>query len=135
MKVDDGPNDNDRSMGSMEEVKKHLDAVLAPGMAYADARAALLEAGWEPIKSPDCMQAVVGGDWENVCRSPEPAQTCSACESMAELASYSGEGIMLARFRHPQSNAAISVNAYGMLRDWSVNGDDSRLQYSSWEFE
>lgn len=52
---------------------------------------------------------------------------------MTELVDYSGDGHVLANFHHRSTNHAINVYALGMLEDWEVHGDDSRLQYTSWE--
>lgn len=114
--------------------KKELQAILKPGAAYGLIREKLIEKGWEPVPNPDCKAEVVGGDWQNIC-STSPTAGCKACEGMEELNAYSGDGVMLARFKNKFTGKIISVNATGEISDWKNKNKNSDLQYTSWEFE
>ncbi|MDO5609240.1 MAG: hypothetical protein Q4G62_00405 [Pseudomonadota bacterium] len=124
----------DKDSKSMEGVKKQLDELLVPGSAYADARERLLANGWKPVVTPDCKEQVIGGDWQKICATEDAPAVCKVCEQMPELSAYSGDGNVLAKFVN-SAGLSIEVNAYGMLEDWNVRGEDSHLQYAGWEFE
>lgn len=109
-------------------------SVLKPGMAYADFRKLVLENGWTPVVTPECQANVVGGDHESVCKTNPDQISCRVCVLMPELDSYSGDGYSLVRFRHAGDGEQIEATSYGMIEDWNVAGDESRLQVVSWEF-
>ena len=102
-------------------------------MAYADFRKLLVANGWTPVPTPECTANVVGGNHESVCKSMPDQITCKICELMPELDSYSGDGFALMRFKHAASGEVLEATGYGMIEDWSVAGDDSRLQLERWE--
>ena len=107
---------------------------LKEGMAYADFRKLVLANGWTPVVTPECMANVVGGDYASVCKTNPDQISCQICELMPELDSYSGDGYSLVRFRHAGDGEQLEATGYGMIEDWNVSGDDSRLQVVGWEF-
>ncbi|RMH87410.1 hypothetical protein EBB59_13055 [Lysobacter pythonis] len=129
------PPEKERNMDSMDSMKKQLDTLLSPGSSYMDVREELLANGWEPMATLNCKENVVGGDWKNICTALDAPAVCKVCNEMIELSAYSGDGNVLAKFRHGITGKIIEVSAYGMLEDWGVRGEDSRLQYSGWGFE
>lgn len=86
-------------------------------MTYADARKALLAQGWMPEKDADC-KANMGAD------------DAAKCDAMPELSIYSGQGVLMVHFRHGQQR--LTVSSYGMLSDWKVSGEGSRLRITDW---
>lgn len=121
---------------SSEALKHALDAALQPDMAYADARAAILRLGWQPVANHNCMEEIVGGNWKDMCETGDPLPDCDACKRMTELQLYGGAaGEAQSRFRHPDSDQFLTVTSFGMLSDWEVAGEDSRMRYASWRFE
>lgn len=107
-----------------------LDALLGDKPAYADARQALIGAGWVPVPDPHNKQNVIGSNWKEICAA-DPVQ-CEVCDKLPELASASADGQALMRFRDPDSGQIIAVHATGMLSDYAVTGPDSRLAYMGW---
>lgn len=124
---------------AMEETKAQtasaaLEAVVKTGMAYADFRKQVLAQGWTPVPDAQCKANVVGGDHETVCSQDPNLATCKVCEQMTELSACSGDGHCLVRFKHDASGESLEATGYGMIEDWNVPGDDSRLQLSKWSF-
>lgn len=124
---------------AMEENKPQaasaaLEAVLQAGMAYADFRKQVLAQGWTPVPDAQCKANVVGADHEAVCSQDPNLATCKVCEQMTELSACSGDGHCLVRFRHEASGESLEATGYGMVEDWNVPGEDSRLQLSKWSF-
>lgn len=124
---------------AMEETKAQtasaaLQAVLKAGMAYADFRKQVLAQGWTPVPDTQCRANVVGGDHEAVCSQDPNLATCKVCDQMTELSACSGDGHCLVRFRHDASGESLEATGYGMVEDWNVSGEDSRLQLSKWSF-
>lgn len=107
---------------------------LKEGMAYADFRKLVLANGWTPVVTPACTANVVGGDHAAVCEANPDQIICRICELMPELDSYSGDGYSLVRFRHAGDGEQVEATGYGMIEDWNVPGDESRLQVVGWEF-
>lgn len=103
------------------------------GMAYADFSKLLAANGWVPVPTPECTANVVGGDHESVCKATPDQITCKICQLMPELDSYSGDGFALVRFKHASSGEVLEATGYGMIEDWNVAGDNSRLQLERWE--
>lgn len=110
-----------------------LDALLRDKPSYADARQALISAGWVPIPEPNNKESVIGSNWKEICAA-DPKQ-CEACDKLPELASISADGQALMRFRDPDDGQVIAVHAMGMLSDYAVAGPDSRLSYMGWSKE
>lgn len=113
---------------------KALLPALKEGMAYADFRKLVLANGWTPVVTPECVANVVGGDYASVCKVNPDQVSCQICELMPELDSYSGDGYSLVRFRHAGDGEQLEATGYGMIEDWNVSGDDSRLQVVGWGF-
>lgn len=110
-----------------------LDALLRDKPSYADARQALISAGWVPVADPNSKENVIGSNWKEICAA-DPEQ-CEVCDKLPELASASADGQALMRFRDPDSGGVIAVHATGMLSDYAVSGPDSRLSYMGWSKE
>lgn len=87
-------------------------------MAYADARKAMLAQGWAPQKEADCKTNMGADD-------------ASMCDDMPELSIYSDQGVLITHFRHGQQ--LLTVSSYGVLSDWKVSGDGSRLRVTDWQ--
>ena len=121
---------------STEALKQALEAALQSDMAYADARAAIVRLGWQPVPNPNCMEEIVGGNWKDMCETGDPLPACDACKRMTELQLHGGAaGEAQSRFRHPDSDQFLTVTSFGMLSDWEVAGEDSRMRYATWRFE
>lgn len=110
-----------------------LDALLRDKPSYADARQALISAGWVPVPEPNNKESVIGSNWKEICAA-DPKQ-CEACDKLPELASVSADGQALMRFRDPDGGQVIAVHVMGMLSDYAVAGPDSRLSYMGWSKE
>jgi len=119
---------------SVTPVNKALLPGLKQGMAYADLQKLVVANGWKAVVTPECMANVVGGDYESACKKNPDQISCEICSLMPELDSYSGDGYSLARFRNADNGEQLEVTGYGMIEDWNVSGDESRLQVVSWEF-
>lgn len=129
--ADTSANEGKSTMNQGKDVGRDLEAGLTKGMAYADLRKLLLDGGWEPVKDPNCQVQVVGYD-EKTCGSDPDLAVCKACAQMPELSAYSGDGYATMRFRHA-GEGGLKVVSYGMIEDWSVAGEDSRLRVEEWE--
>lgn len=124
---------------AMEESQKQdaravLEAVLKAGMAYADFRKQALAQGWTPVQDDQCASNVAGRNHQTVCSQNPNLAACKVCNQMTELSTCSGDGHCLVRFRHETSGESLDATGYGMIEDWSVSGEDSRLQLSKWSF-
>ena len=95
-----------------------LGSLLKKDMAYADARKALLAQGWAPEKDAEC-KANMGTD------------AAATCDDMPELSIYSDQGVLMTHFRHGRQQ--LIVSSYGMLSDWRVSGEESRLRITDWQ--
>lgn len=111
-----------------------LEAVLKAGMAYADFRKQALDQGWTPVPDAQCKANVVGENHATVCSQDPNLATCKVCDEMTELSACSGDGHCLVRFKHGASGENLEATGYGMVEDWNVSGEDSRLQLSKWSF-
>lgn len=94
------------------------DSFLKKDIAYADARKALLAQGWMPEKDTDC-KANMGAD------------DAAKCDAIPELSIYSDQGVLVVHFRHGLQR--LTVRSYGMLSDWEVPGENSRLRVTDWQ--
>lgn len=109
-----------------------LQDIVKKDMAYADLRRLLLNGGWEPVKDPQCQLQVAGYD-EKTCNDNPDLALCGACEQMPELSAYSGDGFATSQFRDMRTGKTLKVVSYGMIEDWDVPGEDSRLRVEEWE--
>lgn len=87
-------------------------------MAYADARKLLLAHDWTPKSDTNCKTNMGADD-------------AAMCDDMPELSIYSDQGVLITHFRHGQKQLIISSS--GMLSDWKVSGDGSRLRITDWQ--
>lgn len=101
-------------------------------MAYADLRKLVLDGGWEPVKDPQCQVQVAGYD-EKTCEENPGLALCTACEQMPELSAYTGDGFATSRFKDVRAGKTLKVVSYGMIEDWNVLGEESRLRVEEWE--
>lgn len=109
-----------------------LQSVIKKDMAYADLRKLLLGDGWEPVKDPQCRVRVAGYD-EKTCDENPDLALCTACEQMPELSAYSGDGFATSQFKDVRAGKTLKVVSYGMIEDWNITGEDSRLRVEEWE--
>lgn len=116
--------------GAPLQEQADLESLLAGHVSMADARQALLDAGWTPVADPDCKRNVLGDDWQGICAT-DPRR-CAPCEQPTGLVSAAADGHALFRFTHHDSGAGIEVTGMGLLDDWDVRGDASRLEYLGW---
>lgn len=121
--------------GPASAAGKALLPSLRKGMTYADFRKAVVDAGWEPVVNPECRANVVGGDHESFCSGDSTDIGCRICDVLPELDASSGDGYSLVRFRHPKDGELLEATGYGMIEDWNVGGEESRLQVTGWEFQ
>ncbi len=109
----------------------NLQDAIKKDMAYADLRKLLLGGGWEPVRDPQCQVQVAGYDEKTCSENPDLA-LCGACEQMPELSAYSGDGFATSQFRDIRTGKTLKVISYGMIEDWNVSGEDSRLRVEEW---
>lgn len=105
---------------------------LKKDMAYADLRKLALDGGWQPVVDPQCRTQVMGFD-EQTCKENPDLAVCRACTDMPELSAYSGDGYLKTRFS--QGGEQLEVTSYGMIEDWKVAGEASRLRVEEWSFK
>ncbi|MGH8079503.1 MAG: hypothetical protein ACREP7_02935 [Lysobacter sp.] len=105
---------------------------LKKDMAYADLRKLAVDGGWQPVVDPECRTQVVGHD-EQTCKENPDLAICRACTDIPELSAYSGDGYAKTRFSH--SGEQLEVISYGMIEDWNVAGENSRLRVTEWSFK
>lgn len=121
--------------GPASAAAKALLPSLKKGMTYADFRRVVIDTGWEPVVNPECRANVVGGDHESFCSGGSTDIGCRICDVLPELDASSGDGYSLVRFRHPKEGELLEATGYGMIEDWNVGGEESRLQVTGWEFQ
>lgn len=97
-----------------------LQAAFKKDMAYADLRKLVLDGGWTPVVEPACKKNV-GGEAE-------------ICDQIPELDACSGDGYCIMHFESVSSGEKLDVTTYGMVEDWNVAGEDSRLNVTEWGF-
>lgn len=110
-----------------------LNGILKKGMAYADFRNQLLAHGWMPVIDAGCKANVVGTNHVALCADNPDLATCQVCDQMPELNACSGDGHCLVRFQNTDNTEIMEATSYGMIEDWNVSGEDSRLQVSQWD--
>lgn len=117
---------------STSEGPRDLDDTLVAGAAYADVRARLLAAGWQPVPDPRAREQVIGDDHARLCADNPGFARCRACDALPELSNASGDGLSVMRFAREAQ--FLRLIAYGTLGDFDVIGEDSGLVLQSWEF-
>lgn len=101
-----------------------LDNLPVSGMAYADARQALLDAGWKPLPTENCKANVVGGNWQDICAIDAPPALCDA----PRTGRVQRRRQVLSRFQNPNGEV-ILIHATGMLEDRNVAGGETCLSF------
>ncbi|MDR2220974.1 MAG: hypothetical protein LBE24_10435 [Methylobacillus sp.] len=107
------------------------DSVLKLGMAYADARQALLAQGWQPAPDPECRANVVGGGHETLCAAHPELDSCQICDAMPELSAASGDAHALMKFK--RGDQILEVGAFGDISRWQTPGEEAELAVNGWE--
>ena len=97
-----------------------LEAKLSEGMAYADLRTSVLEAGWLPVQDYSCSEKT-GGE-------------ARICQELPELEACSGDGRCVMWFGHDGSGSLLRVDAFGDYTKWQLAGDGALLNVRAWEF-
>lgn len=108
-----------------------MDHVLSNGMAYIDARKAMLGHGWEPTKNAQCRSDVVGDDYRDQCSRDK--DLCRPCDELPELDACSADGYCLMKFH--QSSHNLNVTTYGDITAWSKHEPQSELSVQNWEVQ
>lgn len=108
-----------------------LESRLSKNMAYADLRVIALENGWKPIVDPQCKSNVVGDNHTELCAANPGLISCQICERLPELGSCSGDGYCGMAFS--KDGRTLGITTYGMIEDWNVRGDQSRLNVLGWK--
>lgn len=103
------------------------------GMAYADLRKLVIDAGWRPVADPQCKANVIGESYANLCSAHPELDDCRVCDDTPELGSCSGDGYCGMTFMGKAKK--MQVTTYGMIEDRSISGDQSRLQVIGWKIE
>ncbi len=108
---------------------------LSKNMTYANFRKQVLASGWEPVRNPDCLVDVVGGEYKNMCSSNLNSALCAACNKMPELQAYGAGGHALLRFTHPNDDLTLKATAFGEFEDEAGNQEYSPgMLITNWEF-
>lgn len=91
-------------------------AALAAGTPYADAREAVLRAGWRPIITPACAENV-GGE-ARICRELPELEACSG----------TGEGLCRLAFADAAGSQTLMVRTKGGHADWVARGEAAMMR-------
>jgi hypothetical protein len=91
-------------------------AQLAPGLPYAEARAAILGAGWRPIVTEACVENV-GGE-AAICRELPELEACSG----------TGEGFCLMAFGSTDARQALTLRTVGGHDGWAATGEAATMR-------
>ena len=98
-------------------------AALAADTPYADARAAILGAGWRPIITPTCAENV-GGE-ARICRELPELEACSG----------TGEGFCKLAFADSSGAQSLVVRTKGGHADWSARGENASMRIDGAELD
>ena len=96
-----------------------IDAGFRDGMPYATARKRLTDAGWLPLRDPEC--------WKNA------GQGSTVCGLLPEVESCSGDGYCNMYFANADTGQRIALTTYGPYERWNQPGQESTLALKSWE--
>jgi hypothetical protein len=102
------------------------------GMAYADLRKLVIDAGWQPVVDAECKSNVAGRDHAVLCKSDPGLGSCTICDHLPELAACSGDAYCGMHFSNGVQR--LHVVTYGDFGDWNVSGDQSQLSVHGWDF-
>ena len=96
-----------------------IEAGFSEGMPYATLRKHLTEAGWLPLRDPEC--------WNNA------GDGSKVCGMLPEVESCSGDGYCNMYFASTATGQRIGVTTYGPYERWNQPGQESSLAVKSWE--
>lgn len=96
-----------------------VDAGFTEGMPYATLRKQLIDAGWLPLRDPEC--------WKNA----GPGST--VCGLLPEVESCSGDGYCNMYFANADAGKRIEIGTYGPYERWNEPGQESALAVKSWQ--
>ncbi len=85
--------------GAQVEAKPEYPAAAAAGLAYGDARQALLDTGWRPQPTAECASNM-GVGFEKLCQTLPETESCS------------GDGYCLFHFSH-EPGWVLTITTYG----------------------
>ncbi|WP_143070505.1 hypothetical protein [Luteibacter sp. UNC138MFCol5.1] len=78
-------------------------------------RRMLLADGWIPEENPDCLEAVIGGDYEETCRDDPEGRLCRVCTLVPEIAVSTGSGHTI--LAYTKEGTRLYVELYGAIGD------------------
>ena len=96
-----------------------IEAGFSEGMPYATVRKHLTDAGWLPLRDPEC--------WKNA------GQGSTVCGLLPEVESCSGDGYCNMHFANADTGQRIAITTYGPYERWNQPGQESTLAVKSWE--
>lgn len=96
-----------------------IEAGFSEGMPYATVRKRLTDAGWLPLRDPEC--------WRNA------GQGSTVCGLLPEVESCSGDGYCNMHFANADTGQRIALTTYGPYERWNQSGQESALAVKSWE--
>lgn len=105
---------------------------LKEGMAYADLRKIVVDAGWQPVVDADCKSNVMGRGYESLCKSDPGLSSCTICDRLPELSACSGDAYCGMHFSNGIQR--LHVVTYGDFADWNVSGNQSQMSVSGLDF-
>ncbi len=103
----------------VETAAPAVESGFAQGMAYADLRKRLIDAGWLPLRDPMCRENV-GGE-------------ARVCGELPEVESCSGDGYCLMYFVDADRSKRMSVTTYGPSDRWNAPGEEDAFAVKSWD--
>ncbi len=109
-----------------------IGAQLKEGMAYADLRKIVIDAGWKPVMDAECKSNVMGRGYESLCKSNPTLSSCTICDRLPELSACSGDAYCGMHFSNGIQR--LHVVTYGDFTDWNVSGNQSQMSVSGLEF-
>lgn len=96
-----------------------IEAGFREGMPYATLRKRLVDAGWRPLRDPEC--------WKNA------GQGSTVCGLLPEVESCSGDGYCNMSFANADTGQRIAITTYGPYERWNQPGQEAALAVKSWQ--
>lgn len=96
-----------------------IDAGFKEGMPYATLRKQLIDAGWLPLRDPEC--------WKNA------GAGSTVCGLLPEVESCSGDGYCNMYFANADAGKRIEISTYGPYERWNEPGQEAALAVKSWQ--